>query len=821
MDEFVQRIIASFAPSPDKNKIAAELVSYITGNLNEVIPYFIEIFTNPEIRAKFNIIHFQNALNLSTIFCPKTFSQRTENPFENVNPELVKGLFEALVHIVIENPKTTGSIASLSVSRLVRSDINFGSFFGFEADILRLFFEPINPEAQANVTLLLQLVVELTELDNETAGNIILKIREISQTEQDSYLLSQLVNLLSKVIEFTDVMSAGTEQSDVVFELLMNFTGNGETKKATYCIWSDVINDYYPLVKNVSDALMQMSIADINAEGQESNTVNNILDLWIEIAKNEASGEANLGIIEKFSSEIIPTITRIASMVSSEDCLTTEENEPNITASRLIKKVMKLKIGHPLFVEIMDNFMKSENIGERECALTIIASFLSYGDANELLDAILAHTLTELGSEAQRVRENAVFVVYDLVEIVCGTRTSTVAAQKEKIAEFLMSALEQIAVIMENDSKTAATAARTLIEYLNIPGFTEAEPLIIRILSAAENENNEVAREAIKSLNILCSQQSAEVVASVLPNVLKLLEEKCSVEAETDILIIELLDDLPNFFKKLKGVLDDEEVIGKAWEILVAISENENLVEHILLPVVSLAVAVGEEFSDKIEDIMELIIKCFQDLQEPSRVKMASMAICWLSGTFDIEFASPQLLEIASSSLKEAPDIETKAYIVRVIRDAINAAPQVFLENAEEIVTPLLEAAGEFDQIRKSQERKYTTKEDVQETQIQASYFLQALIAVINAFVAGETDISELLPALLEMFLSIAGLPFICNEDFAFEIIECGYIFLTHFADETKEALSACDGLLQSIRISSEKHINEDKAKEITQFFAS
>ena len=129
MDEFVQRIIASFAPSPDKNKIAAELVSYITGNLNEVIPYFIEIFTNPEIRAKFNIIHFQNALNLSTIFCPKTFSQRTENPFENVNPELVKGLFEALVHIVIENPKTTGSIASLSVSRLVRSDINFGSFF--------------------------------------------------------------------------------------------------------------------------------------------------------------------------------------------------------------------------------------------------------------------------------------------------------------------------------------------------------------------------------------------------------------------------------------------------------------------------------------------------------------------------------------------------------------------------------------------------------------------------------------------------------------------------------------------------------------------
>ena len=824
MDEFLGRIQEAFRPSSDKQLKTQQLLDFFESNKNSTISNFVQILTNPEIRSHINEILFQFILTLSTKLFPRNITQRTQNPFDEIDPDNIRALFNALVHICIEFPRTSGSIAALSLQPLIQCDIAFGSAFGFESDVVQLFFDPQVPEAQANFICLLNLVIKLTEIDEESAHNILLRANELIDSNPDDYLSNQILQLVDKIIQTTNIMENGPESVSIIFTVLMKLIQIQYTKSAAYEVFREIFELYYPLTKEVGQPLLEQSFNDIKAESQEKAVIVNILDLWKQICINERKAIEQFSFIQNNFENMFPILMEISSNIPSEDVSPLEENDPHVIASQVISKIIKMKVGHQAFTESLPTLMGSSNPGEQELSLTIIANLIYFGDITPFINEFYSFISEKLSSPIQRIREDAIIIVKELIDVIVNKKQPNIVPFIEQINGFLLSLLETIANLMKTDTITSSSAAKTLIDYLTLPDFSEAETILTHIFEASESDNEAIAHECISSLNMLCKIQNDDVVLAVLPVILSLLEEKCTQDDPSlpqNILILELLDNLTIFYDKLHGKLT-QEIVEKSWELFTSIHEEKHdYNENILRPIAALAVNAGEElFGSKLEDSIEILISSLQQSQYPNTIQNACIGITIIGEYYDLESCADHLLQITSELLKQPNVLETKSYIADALNTAICASPTTFIGSAESILIPFFEASTEFESVRMKQEKQILMAQEIEETQSQAMRFLKVANTSIKAFIEGGIDIGEILGHYVEFYMIFAGLPCISYPDFVKELIEFAYSLLSNF-DDIKEQLMQCDGLLQAIRVASQYHILDEQCQEISTFFAS
>ncbi|EAY09375.1 hypothetical protein TVAG_417970 [Trichomonas vaginalis G3] len=800
-DSFYKLLVQSFQSQPKEN-----ILNFIMENKATAFSCGTSLLTRGNIPK----IHIQQILLALTRVLPRIATESTEIPFDEIGTENLQNFFNACIEFEFKGDPTTSQIAANTISRLIRCDYFCENRLGFLDIIYQLYFDPPSPESISGITLIICDVIDYNQQLEahfaEIANQLLVHLNNHPDLKTIYDQSIRIVDILLKKSFITD-----QETGHLIFQILQITINKIGSKSASYACFSDIFHFYYEFVSEIGNEIMQMSISDIQ-EGSD-DLKSNILGMWRSIIHSERIAKESFNLIHQNLIDIINILAVIASTVPQDICTIQEQNQPNIIATTLISKLSKLQFANEPLIQKYFQLKVSQNPGERETALTIIASLFNNGDISSIIDDALSFILASMSDDISRVRENAMMAIQAFL---------VPSNFSDLIQQAVSQSIDSVLHILQEDSNLSQTANSLLVSIADAADDKYKKKVTKLFLkNVLSNENLDIKLNCAKSASI--------IIADLLPRdmypkiFLNVLEVICNIvnEENPD---FNILTTMFSCFQTIVYRLENNEVlINNSDEIcnvfnLTLSSENEDLGMKSLVPLGCFARSIGSELFDdeKFNFTMNAILKYLSKVNEPESIQNAAIAIRMMIDKFNLSDYVVQIISFCNDIMTNL-NLESKKYCFRVIKDIFTFYPEILSEDiCNTTMSLLISSVNEVKAVRDNLDVYYSYMDASHELQDQVTPLIGAFTAAIT-ILKGNSVISEIIPvvvSLLDFSCCIRGL---CEPLLVEEIILCMHYLIVSCEDEydVKQNFSQMQSVHQMLRFAMENQLENEKVGEI------
>ena len=467
-----------------------------------------------------------------------------------------------------------------------------------------------------------------------TALGIILEGYEPNE-EQVQNLVTAIFNHFTS----TDNINVSVASLDIMFQMIENITELLEDPSFTEAVASILLalleNEQSivhslrcilrlakivpAMVADISEPIVLTACNALN-ESQVENVLIAACLVIKKIAKLELKDQTHeLETIKNYGEVIFMCLAQTLCRNSDFECATADQWSPFIASYQTLKAVLPniIQNQREKVVELMDQFLQSENTNEIEAGLRILSLTIPLildenGKNDPEFGSQYLSALTQfLESEYPCIRQRSLRCIRKVIEVMS---QSDLFKTDQQFKESTISTANEAVAFLEllNDVPQIASEVTSLMLVLTkIEGFAETEQVIGTILQKAAEMKESFSKDPFIAFNEIIAEGPAEPAAAAFPDVVTLYRQAVSTP-ELSWLAQELVETIQvycyrtEFQQGVSAELDTlvpmfMEVIGDGGE-------------DALIPLAALAKASHSQFMPYLQSTIDIYNQVFTEL---------------------------------------------------------------------------------------------------------------------------------------------------------------------------------------------------------------